>query len=120
VIRWALVYPKPQGLNEGPPCKIPNKGGEMPIVGMAVMIPPQEEGRIRRELEKIKGVEVYGSDGRGNLIVVLDCETEEDIKKLHKAILAIEGVITISGVYYHFEDEIQKAEKTPGKPLTPR
>ena len=81
----------------------------MPIAGLAVTVVREEENDVRKALSAIDGVEVYGSDGKGNLIVVLDCRTEDELKLLERRVSEVDGVVTVSAAYYNFEDLVEAA-----------
>ena len=79
----------------------------MPIAGLAVTVLPEREPKVCKTLAGVDGIEVHGSDGKGNLVVVVDCDSEEELEKLQQSVLEVDGVITVSAVYYNFEDLVE-------------
>ncbi len=80
----------------------------MPIGGFVINIDPTFKEKVLLELEKLEGVEIYGSDSRGNIIAVIDSETSEEMESSVEKISAINGVLTVGLTYLHAEDEVEK------------
>ena len=80
----------------------------MPIGGFVINIDPTFKEKVLQELEKLEGVEIYGSDSRGNIIAVIDSETSEEMESSVEKISAINGVLTVGLTYLHAEDEVEK------------
>jgi nitrate reductase NapAB chaperone NapD len=53
-------------------------------------------------------VELYGEDGKGNLVAVLDCESSQRMEKVVAEIAAIAGVLNVGLAYIHAEDEVER------------
>jgi nitrate reductase NapAB chaperone NapD len=80
----------------------------MPIGGFVINIDPTFKEKVLLELEKLEGVEIYGSDSRGNIVAVIDSETSEEMESSVEKISAINGVLTVGLTYLHAEDEVEK------------
>lgn len=80
----------------------------MPIGGFVINIDPTFKEKVLQELEKLEGVEIYGSDSRGNIVAVIDSETSEEMESSVEKISAINGVLTVGLTYLHAEDEVEK------------
>ena len=80
----------------------------MPIGGFVINIDPTFKEKVLQEFEKLEGVEIYGSDSRGNIIAVIDSETSEEMESSVEKISAINGVLTVGLTYLHAEDEVEK------------
>ncbi|PXF59745.1 MAG: hypothetical protein C4B58_02700 [Deltaproteobacteria bacterium] len=80
----------------------------MPIGGFVINIDPTSKEKVLQELEKLEGVEIYGSDSKGNIVAVIDSETSEEMESSVEKISAINGVLTVGLTYLHAEDEVEK------------
>ena len=87
----------------------------MPIAGLAVMVKPDDTERVRHALSDIPCVEIYGSDDKGNLIVVLDCTSTEEMRRVERQLRQVDGVINVAGTYYNFEDILDAPEEFQSK-----
>lgn len=77
----------------------------MPISGLVATCGKGEEGRVIPKLRELPGVEVHGSDGRGNLVLVAEAETSSQLESIVDGISRLDGVLTVSMTYLNFEDE---------------
>ncbi len=82
----------------------------MPIGGFVINVDPEriEESLVR--LKGLAGVEIHGSDSKGNVVAVLESATSEDMEKMVKDIMKIETVFSVGLTYFHAEDEVEKKE----------
>ena len=83
----------------------------MPITGVAVQTIPAETEKVYKILEEMTEVSLYGNDGKGNIIAVLDTKSKNDLDELSQKIESLEGVIKVLGVYHHFEDDLAETEE---------
>ncbi len=88
----------------------------MPIGGFVVNIVPEEKEKVLAAFEEVKALTVYGHDDEGHLIVVLENESSEEMEKLVRRLLQIEGVLSFDLAYLHGEDEVEKIEAGEFKP----
>ncbi len=91
----------------------------MPIGGFVVSTLPEEKENVIQTLKGMVGNTVYGSDEEGNIILVLDMETSDEMEKRVEEIKKIPGVLNVGLAYMHFEDELEKIEKGIIKPEIP-
>ncbi len=81
----------------------------MPIGGFVVNVDTHEMDMVISRLNSFKDeVEVYGSDDRGNIVVVISTDTSSQMESITQQIKAIEGVLTVGLTYLHVEDEVKK------------
>ncbi len=83
----------------------------MPIGGFVIMVDPKDMQNILSELDKRHGLEVYGSDPRGNIVVVMETDTADEMELIVREISRISGVLSVGLTYLHAEDEVEKIEK---------
>lgn len=76
----------------------------MPIAGLAVLVKPELADEVKENLAGMKCVEIYGADDKGNLIVVLDCSSTEEMRETERQLREVNGVVNVAGAYYNFED----------------
>ncbi len=88
----------------------------MPIGGFVVNIIPEEKEKVLAAFEEVEALTVYGYDDEGHLIVVLENESSEEMEKLVRRLLQIEGVLSFDLAYLHGEDEVEKIEAGEFKP----
>jgi len=79
----------------------------MPIGGFIVNVHPEDIKNSISALRKITGLEVYGSDDKGNVVVVIEARTSKDIEKIVDEIKNIPTVLNIGLTYLNVEDEIE-------------
>ncbi len=77
----------------------------MPIGGLVVSCGKGEEDRIILKILELPGVEVHGSNGKGDLVVVVEADTSRLLEEVVEAISRVDGVLTVGMAYLNFEDE---------------
>ncbi len=82
----------------------------MPIGGFVINVDPEKIEESLDSLRKVAGVEIHGSDEKGNVVAVLESATSEDMEKMVKTIMKIETVFSVGLTYFHAEDEVDKKE----------
>jgi nitrate reductase NapD len=55
----------------------------------------------------MNGLEIHGSDEKGNIVAVLETRTTDDLEKLVKQVNAIETVLHVGLTYLNAEDEAE-------------
>ncbi|BAT70886.1 conserved hypothetical protein [Thermosulfidibacter takaii ABI70S6] len=88
----------------------------MPIGGFVVSVLPVDRERVERKLTEFSNVTVYGSDEKGNIIVVMESETSDEMDELVETIKRIDGVLSVGLACLYFEDEVEKIERGELKP----
>ncbi len=77
----------------------------MPIGGLVVSCGKGWEDRVMPKILELPGVEVHGSNGKGDLVVVVEAETSNLLETVVEAISRVDGVLTVGMTYLNFEDE---------------
>ncbi len=88
----------------------------MPIGGFVVTVDPDKVDRVKEMLLAISGAELHGQDEKGNLVLVLDAETSEEMELMTKEIRELPDVLALGLVYFHAEDEVERIEKGEYRP----
>ncbi len=83
----------------------------MPIGGFVVMVDPKEQDLVVKKLKHKDFVEVYGSDKKGNIVIVIDTHSSDEMEDIVKEISLISGVLSVGLTYLHAEDEVERIEK---------
>lgn len=82
----------------------------MNISSMILRTRPERLESVRRQVDRIRGVEIHGDNGDGRLVVTVEdgegYRVEESITKLHE----VDGVLAISLVYEYCDDGLETAE----------
>ncbi len=93
---------------------------EMPVAGLVVCFLPEKLESVRSALERLEGVEVYGWNDKGEMVVVFEGETVDQMEKeLKEWPRKIEGVLSINVAYFNVEDEVEKIERGEYVPERP-
>ena len=77
----------------------------MPIGGVVISCKPEDCSLLSTRLTSIAGLEVHGSDDKGNIVAVLETRTTDDMEALVKQVTAIETVLHVGLTYLNAEDE---------------
>jgi len=83
----------------------------MPIGGFVVQSEPEFVNKVKEELLRLPGIEVYANDEKGNIVVVIESETSDIMEKTVNEISSMRGVLSVGLAYLHAEDEVEKIEK---------
>jgi nitrate reductase NapD len=82
----------------------------MEISSMILRTRPERLEGVRRQVDRIPGVEIHGDSGDGRLVVTVEdgegYRVEDSITKLHE----VDGVLAISLVYEYCDDGLETAE----------
>ena len=95
----------------------------MPVGGFVVNVHPDSIEQGIASMEGIKGLEIHGSDRDGNVVVVLESDTSEQMEKMVKSIMAIEQVLSVGLTYFNGEDEVERIKAgsfIPGRSIGKR
>ena len=77
----------------------------MSIYSVVIHTKPENLDSVSTELEKIKGVEVHGSNDKGKLVVTLDHPDRGYCSETLMGFHNISGVLNSSLIYEYFEEE---------------
>ena len=83
----------------------------MPIGGFVLHVEPDKLEEVLSRLSQVSGLTVYGHNERGQVVIVLESETSEEMERTIEGLLALEGVLTCDLAYLHGEDEVEKIER---------
>ncbi len=78
----------------------------MPIGGFVINIDPEKITETISTLATFSGVEIHGSDSKGNVVAVLESKTAEEMEQIVKEIMKIETVYSVGLTYFNGEDEV--------------
>ncbi len=80
----------------------------MPIGGFVINVDPKRVEESVESLKGFNGVEIHGTDAKGNIVAVLESSTSEEMDEMVKAIMKIETVYSVGLTYFNAEDEVEK------------
>lgn len=80
----------------------------MPIGGFVINIDLSDKEDVLGKFADYSQVEVHGVDDKGNVVVVIDTESSEEMEQLTSAIQKIDGVLSLGVTYFDAEDEVEK------------
>ncbi len=83
----------------------------MPIGGVVVSTRPEHLEDVQAMLAACPGVEMHGADGQGNIVIVLDTRTGEEMEQLMRAINRHPLVLHAGLTYLNMEDVIGDREE---------
>jgi nitrate reductase NapD len=87
----------------------------MPISGVVIASRPAQKNDVLQFLATFCQVEVHGADEKGNIVVVLETESSEEMEKIIDRISKDQNVLHVGLTYLNAEDEaghIAQGEKT--------
>ena len=76
----------------------------MPIAGIVLTTHPDDVATARLQLAEFAGVEIHGSDERGNIVAVFDTETPEEMEQLLQRVNACPVVLHAGVTYLNMEE----------------
>ncbi|MCP4144966.1 MAG: chaperone NapD [bacterium] len=91
----------------------------MPIGGFVISVDPDIREEIVTMLSEMEGVEVHGSDAKGNIVAVIDTETSEVMDDLVHGLQKDPQILSVGLTYLNAEDEIEKIVSGELRPEIP-
>ncbi len=88
----------------------------MVVGGFVVQCLPEEQAAAVETLSGLKGLEVYGSDEKGNVVAVVEADSSDDLGEVVKLMEKVDAVLNVGMTYMNMEDEAEKiatGESTP-------
>ena len=83
----------------------------MPVAGAVVLIQPADLVPVKAFLATFTEVAIHGADDRGNIVVVLDTATSEEMERLIKALSTSPLVLHVGLTYLNMEDVLPDPEE---------
>ncbi len=83
----------------------------MPVGGFVINVDPAVSAPAVEKIRAMRCVEVHGHDETGNVVVVMDCETSEEMEDIVKRISRIDEVLSVGLTYFNAEDEVERMER---------
>lgn len=77
----------------------------MIVSGLLINTRPEKLEQIKKELSTINRLKIQNTIDDYKLVVVIESETVEDGSAISREMVKMDGVISISLAYHHFEDE---------------
>ncbi len=81
------------------------------IVGAVVQLKPDVETDIRQQLAAFDGVEVHSEDEQSRLVITMEAATSKAALKLTEHIQNLNGVLSVTPVYQHCEENQQQDQQ---------
>ncbi|MBU1138027.1 MAG: chaperone NapD [Proteobacteria bacterium] len=88
----------------------------MVVGGFVVQCLPDERNKAAQALSALQGVEVYGDDEQGNVVVVAEADSSGELGEVVKRMEKVDSVLNVGMTYMNMEDEaeqIASGESTP-------
>lgn len=88
----------------------------MVVGGFVVQCLPEEREDVVVALSALQGVEVYGADEQGNVVVVAEADSSGELGEIVKRMEKVNSVLNVGMTYMNMEDEAEKiasGESTP-------
>ncbi len=80
----------------------------MPIGGFVINVDPEKIQETISTLRTFSGIEIHGSDSKGNVVAVLESKTAEEMEQIVKEIMKIDTVYNVGLTYFNAEDEVEE------------
>jgi len=77
------------------------------IVGAVVQLHPGSGDEVRQQLAQCTGVEIYGEDEQFRLVITMEAATSKQVMQLTEQIQNIQGILQVTPVYQHCEEQKQ-------------
>jgi len=74
------------------------------IVGAVVQLQPHVDDGVRCRLAACSGVDIHGQDEQSRLVITMEAETSREVMKLTEHIQNLDGVLYVTPVYQHCEE----------------
>jgi len=74
------------------------------IVGAVIQVKPTMEDDVRLQLEQHEQVEIHAEDEQSRWVITLEAETSKKILHLTEHIQNMAGILSVTPVYQHCED----------------
>jgi len=84
------------------------------IVGAVVQVKPGVEDEVRLQLLQNKSVEIHAEDEQSRWVITLETETNKKLLRLSEDIQNIKGVLAVTPVYQHCEENKNKEQQEGG------
>lgn len=97
-------------------CKEPRQDDE-PIgcvVGAVLQVKPNMAESVRSQLMSNEQVEIHAEDAQCRWVITLESKTSKQVLKLTEAIQNIDGVLSVTPVYQHCEENIKIEQQEGG------
>ncbi len=79
----------------------------MPVGGFVINVDPDRIEESIKKLTSFRGVEIHGSDEKGNVIAVIESSNSHEMEEIVKEIMKIETVLSVGLTYFNAEDEVE-------------
>ncbi len=79
----------------------------MPVGGFVINVDPDRIEESIKKLTSFRGVEIHGSDEKGNVIAVIESSNSHEMEDMVKEIMKIETVLSVGLTYFNAEDEVE-------------
>lgn len=83
----------------------------MNISGVVVHAKPDVLERVRAKITELAGVEVHAVDKDGKMVVTIEKESDQDVADTFETLVKLDGVLSTSMIYHHFEAESNLEEE---------
>ena len=83
----------------------------MNISGVVVHAKPEGLAQVRAQLTELDGVEVHAVEQNGKMVVTIEKESDQDIADTFEILSKLDGVLSASMIYHHFEAETNLEEE---------
>ena len=77
--------------------------------GLLVNTLPEKLEQVKKELSTINRLKIQNTIDDYKLVVVIESETVENVNAISREMVKMDGVISISLAYHHFDDEVLDA-----------
>jgi len=81
------------------------------IVGAIVQLKPGADAAIRQQLSSCEGVEVHTEDDQLRLVITMEAKTSKAVLKLTEDIQNLNGILSVTPVYQHCEENHQQNQQ---------
>ncbi len=87
----------------------------MPIAGVVISVHPVSVPSAIADLSSLDGVEIHGSDARGNIVAVLEAASTGEMEQCIRHISGQEHVLHVGLTYLNVEDEAEHSSAVEGR-----
>lgn len=83
----------------------------MNISGIVVHAKPEKLEQVRTRITELVGVEVHAVEKSGKMVVTIEKESDQDIADTFETLVKLDGILSASMIYHHFEAESNLEEE---------
>ncbi|MDX8390385.1 MAG: chaperone NapD [Mariprofundaceae bacterium] len=84
------------------------------IVGAVVQLKPGGDCTVQQKVADCEGIDIHAKDEHSRLVITMEAATSREVMKLTDYIQGLDGVLHLTPVYQHCEENKQEQQQQGG------